>query len=300
MRSNRQRSHGGILPRARERARHNRFSQPMVPPHGPEMDSHALSPYETSNPKHLQDWGAGYLAPWRQDQGMGYHHQSELHHRVDTMSRLLMRHEMELMALRVDTGFVMHLGAGPRGIIKQVMQASKEYYDAKTKQPRMQLTLKQTLLLAVFRILKERLAKLETETDLIGHVRKLGWMHATENQWHYLRWLPEKEALVPEDPVRVSSHAALQAHIENIMTLLEEAHVLHQFNTIKRLTPDIDQTLPFFIKVSLQGANAQNLFQRLLHLCGLGCLQMVDMTLRRERLEPQKLSKQVQQGMRKW
>ena len=51
---------------------------------------------------------------------------------------------------------------------------------------------------------------------------------------------------------------------------------------------------------SLQGANAQNLFQRLLLLCGLGCLQMVDMTLRRERLEPQKLSKQVQQGMRKW
>ena len=135
----------------------------MVPPHGPEMDSHALSPCETSNPMHLQDWGAGYLAPWRQDQGMGYHHQSELHRRVDTMSRLLMRHEMELMALRVDTGFVMHLGAGPRGIIKQVMQASKEYYDAKTKQPRMQLTLKQTLLLAVFRILKERLAKLETE-----------------------------------------------------------------------------------------------------------------------------------------
>ena len=98
----------------------------------------------------------------------------------------------------------------------------------------------------------------------------------------------------------MSPHAALQAHIEDIMTLLEEPQVLYQFNTITRLTPDLDQTLPFFIKVSLQGANAQNLFQRLLHLCGLGCLQMVDMTLRRERLEPQKLSKQVQQGMRKW
>eukprot|EP00439_Symbiodinium_sp_Y106_P076237 s1641_g15.t1 len=152
----------------------------------------------------------------------------------------------------------------------------------------------------VFALGKERLARLETEPDLMTHMRKLGWLHATENQWHYLRWSPEKEALVPEDPARMSPHAALQAHIEDIMTLLEEPQVLYQFNTITRLTPDLDQTLPFFIKVSLQGANAQNLFQRLLHLCGLGCLQMVDMTLRRERLEPQKLSKQVQQGMRKW
>lgn len=263
------------------------------------MEFHAPSSYDPSGQMPLQDWSASYSVPWRQDHS--YHpHQSELHHRMDTMSRLLMRHELELMALRADTGFVMHLGAGSRGILKPVFQSSKEFYEAKSKQPRMKLTLKQTLLLTVFRILKERLARLETEPDLMTHMRKLGWLHATENQWHYLRWSPEKEALVPEDPVRMSPHAALQAHIEDIMTLLEEPQVLYQFNTITRLTPDLDQTLPFFIKVSLQGANAQNLFQRLLHLCGLGCLQMVDMTLRRERLEPQKLSKQVQQGMRKW
>ena len=47
----------------------------------------------------------------------------------------------------------------------------------------------------------------------------------------------------------------------------------------------------FFIRVSLQGQKAQLLFQRLLALCGLGCLQMIDATLRRERLEPQPFGK---------
>ena len=98
----------------------------------------------------------------------------------------------------------------------------------------------------------------------------------------------------------MSPHAALKAHLSSILESLEESNILYQFNTIKRLTEQTDQTLPFFIKVSLQGAKAQDLFQRLLLLCGLGCLQMIDMTLRRERLEPQKLSRQLQQGMTRW
>ena len=166
----------------------------------------------------------------------------------------------------------------------------------------MQLTLKQTMLMTVFRTLRDRLGQLDTEAkkDLLPGLRKLGWYHQTDDQWFYLRWSAEKESLVPEEPPRMSPHAALKAHLNSILESLEESRILYQFNTIKRLTEQTDQTLPFFIKVSLQGAKAQDLFQRLLLLCGLGCLQMIDMTLRRERLEPQKLSRQLQQGMRQW
>ncbi|CAE7461526.1 unnamed protein product, partial [Symbiodinium microadriaticum] len=219
-----------------------------------------------------QDWTAApQQPPWRMEAPSSQ--LQEMQYRMDHMSRLMMRHEMELLALRVDTGFMMHLRVGSRGIVKQLFQASKEYSEKKARESRMQLTLKQTLLLTVFRVLKDRLAQLETKTDLVAHMRKMGWFHATENQWMYLRWSPEKETLVPEDPPRMSPHASLQAHLESIMELLEEDHVLHQFNTIKKLSEDLDQTLPFFLKVSLQGAKAQNLFQRLLHLCGHGCLQ---------------------------
>eukprot|EP00439_Symbiodinium_sp_Y106_P008869 s6634_g1.t1 len=246
-----------------------------------------------------QEWEPHYQPPWRPDQQALY--MQDLSYQVNTMSRLLMRHEMELMALRADTGFVMHLGAGTRGIIRQVFQASKEYHDQKSQQPRMQLTLKQTMLMTVFRTLRDRLGQLEAEAkkDLLPGLRKLGWCHPTEDQWLYLR-SAEKETLVPEEPQTMSPHAALKAHLSSILESLEESHILYQINTIKRLTEQTDQTLPFFIKVSLQGAKAQDLFQRLLHLCGLGCLQMIDMTLRRERLEPQKLSRQLQQGMTRW
>ena len=246
------------------------------------------------------EWEPHYQPPWRQDLQAPY--TQDLNYQVNTMSRLLMRHEMELMALRADTGFVMHLGAGTRGIIRQVFQASKEYHDQKSQKPRMQLTLKQTMLMTVFRTLRDRLGQLDTEAkkDLLPGLRKLGWYHQTDDQWLYLRWSAEKESLVPEEPPRMSPHAALKAHLSSILESLEESHILYQFNTIKRLTEQTDQTLPFFIKVSLQGAKAQDLFQRLLLLCGLGCLQMIDMTLRRERLEPQKLSRQLQQGLTRW
>ena len=246
------------------------------------------------------EWEPQYQPPWRQDLQAPY--TQDLSYQVNTMSRLLMRHEMEPTALRADTGFVMHLGAGTRGIIRQVFQASKEYHDQKSQQPRMQLTLKQTMLMTVFRTLRDRLSQLDTDAkkDLLPGLRKLGWYHQTDDQWLYLRWSAEKESLVPEEPPRMSPHAALKAHLSSILESLEESNILYQFNTIKRLTEQTDQTLPFFIKVSLQGAKAQDLFQRLLLLCGLGCLQMIDMTLRRERLEPQKLSRQLQQGMRQW
>eukprot|EP00439_Symbiodinium_sp_Y106_P011138 s3117_g1.t1 len=183
-----------------------------------------------------QEWEPHYQPPWHPDQPAPY--MQDLSYQVNTMSRLLMRHEMELMALRADTGFVMHLGAGTRGIIRQVFQASKEYHDQKSQQPRMQLTLKQTMLMTVFRTLRDRLGQ----------------------------WSAEKESLVPEEPPRMSPHAALKAHLSSILESLEESHILYQFNTIKRLTEQTDQTLPFFIKVSLQGAKAQDLFQRLLLL----------------------------------
>ena len=51
---------------------------------------------------------------------------------------------------------------GSRGIL---FQSSKEFCEAKSKQPRLKLTLKQTLLLTVFRILKERLVHLAHHCD---------------------------------------------------------------------------------------------------------------------------------------
>ena len=65
------------------------------------------------------------------------------------------------MHLRVDSGFVLHLGAGTRGIIRTLVAASAEYANKKMKEPRMNLTLKQTMLLTVLRTLKDRLAKME-------------------------------------------------------------------------------------------------------------------------------------------
>ncbi|OLP77079.1 putative 149 kDa protein [Symbiodinium microadriaticum] len=237
-----------------------------------------------------QDWQP-QSAPWRTNY-QNYQVQ-ELQQQVDQMSRLLHRHELEIMHLRVDSGFVLHLGAGTRGIIRTLVAASAEYANKKMKEPRMNLTLKQTMLLTVFRTLKDRLAKLEETPDLLAHVRKLGWHHPTDNQWLHLRWSQEKEQLIPEEPQRMFPHAALNGHLDSILEILEEDKVLHQFNATRRFNDQTDTTVMFFIRVSLQGQKAQLLFQRLLALCGLGCLQMIDATLRRERLEPQPLAKQI-------
>ena len=61
-----------------------------------------------------------------------------------------------------------------RGIIRTLVASSAEYANKKMKEPRMNLTLKQTMLLTVFRTLKDRLAKMEETPDLLAHVRKLG------------------------------------------------------------------------------------------------------------------------------
>ncbi|CAE7823451.1 unnamed protein product, partial [Symbiodinium necroappetens] len=167
-------------------------------------------------------------------------------------------------------GFVLHLGAGTRGIIRTLVAASAEYAT-----------------------LKDRLAKMEETPDLLAHVRKLGWHHPTDSQWLHLRWSQEREQLIPEEPQRMFPHAALSGHLDSILEILEEDKVLHQFNATRRFNDQTDSTVMFFIRVSLQGQKAQLLFQRLLALCGLGCLQMIDATLRRERLEPQPLAKQL-------
>ncbi|CAE7938581.1 unnamed protein product, partial [Symbiodinium necroappetens] len=165
-----------------------------------------------------QDWQQP-SAPWRS--GYSNHQVQELQQQVDQMPRLLHRHELEIMHLRVDSG-----------------------------------------------TLKDRLAKMD-------------------------EWSQEREQLIPEEPQRMFPHAALSGHLDSILEILEEDKVLHQFNATRRFNDQTDSTVMFFIRVSLQGQKAQLLFQRLLALCGLGCLQMIDATLRRERLEPQPLAKQI-------
>ena len=216
-----------------------------------------------------QDWQP-QSAPWRSN--YPNYQVQELQQQVDQMSRLLHRHELEIMHLRVDSGFVLHLGAGTRGIIRTLVAASAEYANKKMKEPRMNLTLKQTMLLTVFRTLKDRLAKMEETPDLLAHVRKLGWHHPTDSQWLHLRWSQEREQLIPEEPQRMFPHAALSSHLDSILEILEEDKVLHQFNATRRFNDQTDSTVMFFIRVSLQEQKAQLLFQRLLALCGLGCL----------------------------
>ncbi|OLQ08444.1 hypothetical protein AK812_SmicGene8048 [Symbiodinium microadriaticum] len=235
---------------------------------GPLEERPSQQPKGKGRGKH-EDWQP-QSAPWRSN--YPNYQVQELQQQVDQMSCLLHRHELEIMHLRVDSGFVLHLGAGTRGIIRTLVAASAEYANKKIKEPRMNLTLKQTILLTVFRTLKDRLAKMEETPDLLAHVRKLGWHHPTDSQWLHLRWSQEREQLIPDEPQRMFPHAALSSHLDSILEILDEDKVLHQFNATRRFNDQTDSTVMFFIRVSLQVQKAQLLFQRLLALCGLGCL----------------------------
>ena len=86
------------------RGRGRTMPQPMQ---GTQQSDH--QGYGYMNP----EWEPHYQPPWRPDPQAPY--MQDLNYQVNTMSRLLIRHEMELMALRADTGFVMQSRSGDTG-----------------------------------------------------------------------------------------------------------------------------------------------------------------------------------------
>ncbi|CAE7479323.1 pol [Symbiodinium sp. CCMP2592] len=210
---------------------------------------------------------------------------------IQLLRQLLVRHEWELAALRVDRGFVLHMRSGPDGILREVFQASKLWNEAKTQGTLQNLTLRQALLMKVFTVLKDRMEHMNE-----GHIataRKHGWLSRDGMQWQYLKWSQTHESLIPEDPVRQVPHDSLVQHITSILRALNMDHMIHRFAATRKLTENVENTMPFLLQISLQGQTSHQLFQALQDLCGAGCLQLIGMTMRRERLELQPLAKKL-------
>ncbi|CAE7837065.1 unnamed protein product [Symbiodinium sp. CCMP2592] len=216
----------------------------------------------------------------------GYQGYSEMYvtpQEIQLLRQLLVRHEWELAALRVDRGFVLHMRSGPDGILREVFQASRLWNEAKTQGTLQNLTLRQALLMKVFTVLKDRMEHLNE-----GHIataRKHGWLSRDSMQWQYLKWSQTQECLIPEDPIRQVPHASLVQHITSILQALNMDHMIHRFAATRKLTENVENTMPFLLQISLQGQTAHQLFQALQDLCGAGCLQLIGMTMRRERLD---------------
>ncbi|CAE7523463.1 unnamed protein product [Symbiodinium sp. CCMP2592] len=210
---------------------------------------------------------------------------------IQLLRQLLVRHEWELAALRVDRGFVLHMRSGPDGILREVFQASKLWNEAKTQGTLQNLTLRQALLMKVFTVLKDRMEHMNE-----GHIataRKHGWLSRDGMQWQYLKWSQTHESLIPEDPVRQVPHDSLVQHITSILRALNMDHMIHRFAATRKLTENVENTMPFLLQISLQGQTSHQLFQALQDLCGAGCLQLIGMTMRRERLELQPMAKKL-------
>ncbi|CAE7460642.1 pol [Symbiodinium sp. CCMP2592] len=187
---------------------------------------------------------------------------------IQLLRQLLVRHEWVLAALRVDRGFVLHMRSGPDGILREVFQASKLWNEAKTQGTLQNLTLRQALLMKVFTVLKDRMEHMNE-----GHIataRKHGWLSRDGMQWQYLKWSQTHESLIPEDPVRQVPHDSLVQHITSILRALNMDHMIHRFAATRKLTENVENTMPFLLQISLQGQTSHQLFQALQDLCGAG------------------------------
>ncbi|CAE7862461.1 unnamed protein product, partial [Symbiodinium necroappetens] len=110
-------------------------------------------------------------------------------HMMHIISRLLVQHDTELQMLKLDKQYLLHFEMGPQGMVHMFWEAAQVWKKARDEQPpKVDKSLRITLLLCMMMELEGRLDKMMVHEQTKDNLIKHGWLQTTMGQpaWPYM------------------------------------------------------------------------------------------------------------------
>lgn len=208
---------------------------------------------------------------------------------LQTMMTLLLRHEDSLRCLNLDSEYVVYLNPGQGSILKDLMQASKDWNANKERT----VPLRHCLAVKMIQLLQNRFDKIleaSQESELWKNAVKYNLIDQ-HGKCPYLSWhMEQKKLIISKTPALTMEET--KEMIDSIMNCMEDPRVTLRFHSLKKLDGDASRAVPFLWQVS----NRVNLelWHKLQQLSHHSCLQLTQMSLRPGNLQRSAFARQLQ------
>ncbi|CAE7369114.1 unnamed protein product [Symbiodinium sp. CCMP2592] len=205
------------------------------------------------------------------------------------MTKVMLHHEDQLAAQRMDKDFVLFLRQDYASIIPNLHAISVEWESKKEQGHEGLTSSKRTLLLAC--MIKELLARVQkmSSTDPGQEkLRRASWM-TPEGEWTFMKWCHKNRKLVVNSGKASISHAELTRLLSFILENLR-GDIIHKFHSTQSLADaEADMTnhpsVTFLLGIALRGEKANELHETLCTLLGCSAWQLIGVSIKRETMK---------------
>ena len=215
---------------------------------------------------------------WRSAQGL------DVEAAIYAMAKLCLRQETELSELRQEKFFLLHISAGPHGILKQLIQASLKWNELRD-QLKVDCSLKSELFRLMLKETAARMEKFEQTPESIAAAEKAKWVTTQPLTWLYQVWDPVAHILIHDPSSQGIPHQEVKALLETMREALkQDPAALNQFTAKRKLTDNMSgASVAFKVTVGLRSPQCQTQYAAFAKLAGLSILQLIAANMHKER-----------------
>ncbi|OLP99129.1 Copia protein [Symbiodinium microadriaticum] len=198
------------------------------------------------------------------------------------ISKLLLKHEEQLAALRKDTQFVLFFRQDDKSILPSLMSVSREWKAKQAAGDQSIQSSQRTVLINC--LLKELLARVQrvvaTEPGR-DSLKKAEWL-TSSNAWTYMRWSSKLRKLVADETKEPLVHDEAVRTITELQKSMR-GEIIHKFQStinLAKLEEQGAQQAIFHLAVSLRGSEATEVYDQFRKLAGLSLTNLAGFSMK--------------------
>ena len=214
---------------------------------------------------------------------------------MNTVLRMLARHEHALQMLEVDRSFVLHLSTRESSILPQLFRTSQEW-KVRHEGGTCDSPLRTALMTCILLELQARLQKADAD-PLLTLSQQAGWL-TSEQKWKFVAWHPQDRKLMPTTRTP-TPHQDILKTVQELTQEVVKPNFVRRFHSIKPLRESYQtETVIMLLTISTrpEAAKLHNLFTE---MEDLSATQLIGMQIRRERNKPGKLAEELRKHMQR-
>ena len=212
------------------------------------------------------DWTSS-SSEWGQTwQTHGRQHQGDLLHQL---SRLVLRHELQLQNVQSDTKIHLYLRTGAHSFLPSLFSIAREWGRLYRDEPqKLGLSLRETLLIALLKEMATRAKLVMNKETAKQSAVDMGWL-TSEGRWAFMQWNPQTAQLDLLETPQPRDHEEILRDIDRMVELVNGDSV-KRFSSAKTLVAEPQaEWVEFILELSIreQGHQLWNLILRLNQCC---------------------------------
>ncbi|CAE7803936.1 unnamed protein product [Symbiodinium sp. CCMP2592] len=258
----------------------------------PATEPKQMSPEEFAPPGGETSEGAKRSQP-----GEGWTKWAELrrmHSLLQSVCRLLLRHEDSLNLQSLDTRYIIFCTNQPDGMPNRLWKVAKAWKELRDK-GQATMALRQALAHALFSEVKNRITKAMQDDGQREQAAQRGWITEDCKGWNYLQWDNKEQKHVINQENEPILHAEAVRLLDRLLFLFAQPGVLHRFHAKRSLLETGDApVIVFVMDIGLRIQLAHETFDTMHRLSQSAITQTVGMNLRQDRLQRSPLANYIQ------